>query len=124
MNAAELRNRTKQYALRIMKVVEALPTSIRGRVVADQLMRSGTSVGANYRAVCRARSRKKFTAKLGVVIEEGDESAFWLEVTIESGLLSERRLGPLLKEADELVAIMTAARKTAERRAARPKSKG
>jgi four helix bundle protein len=124
MNAAELRNRTKQYALRIMKVVEALPTSIRGRVVADQLMRSGTSVGANYRAVCRARSRKEFIAKLGVVIEEGDESAFWLEVTIESGLLSERRLGPLLKEADELVAIMTAARKTAERRAARPKSKG
>jgi four helix bundle protein len=107
-----------------MKVVEALPTSIRGRVVADQLMRSGTSVGANYRAVCRARSRKEFIAKLGVVIEEGDESAFWLEVTIESGLLSERRLGPLLKEADELVAIMTAARKTAERRAARPKSKG
>jgi four helix bundle protein len=124
MNAAELRNRTKQYALRIMKVVEALPTSIRGRVVADQLMRSGTSVGANYRAVCRARSRKEFIAKLGVVIEEGDESAFWLEVTIESGLLSEKRLGPLLKEADELVAIMTAARKTAERRAARPKSKG
>lgn len=124
MNANELRNRTKQYALRIMKVVEALPNNIRGRVVADQLMRSGTSVGANYRAVCRARSRKEFVAKLGVVIEEADESAFWMELTMESGMLSEKKLGLLLREANELVAIMTASRKTAQRRAVRAKAKG
>jgi four helix bundle protein len=120
MNATELRNRTKQYALRIMKVVEALPNNVRGRVIADQLMRSGTSVGANYRAVCRARSRKEFIAKMGVVIEEADESAFWMEITMESGLLSEKRLGSLLQEANELVAIMTASRRTASR----SKSKG
>jgi four helix bundle protein len=107
-----------------MKVVEALPHSTRGRVVADQLMRSGTSVGANYRAVCRARSRKEFISKLGVVIEEGDESAFWLELTIESGLLSAKRLAPLLQEANELVAIMTASRKTAGGRTARTMPKG
>jgi four helix bundle protein len=74
MKPAELRDRTKRFALRIMALVEALPRSIRGRVVADQVMRSGTSVGANYRAVCRARSRKEFISKLGVVIEEGDEA--------------------------------------------------
>ena len=124
MTPDELRNRTKQYALRIMKAVEALPNNIRGRVIADQLMRSGTSVGANYRAVCRARSRKEFIAKLGVVIEEADESAFWMEVTVESGLLPEKRLGALLKEANELVAIMTASRRTAECRAARRKVNG
>src|SRR5262245_49659806 len=104
-----------------MALLEDLPRTIRRRVVADQVMRSGTSVGANYRAVCRARSRKEFIAKLGVVIEEGDEAAFWLEVTIESGMISAKRLSPLLQEANELVAIMTAARKTAQRRGPRPK---
>jgi four helix bundle protein len=106
-----------------MKLVDALPNTTRGRVVADQVMRSGTSVGANYRAVCRARSRKEFISKLGVVIEEADESAFWLELTVESGLMSQRRLGQLLAEANELVAIMVSSRRTAQRRAAKPKAR-
>jgi four helix bundle protein len=78
MNAVELRTRTKQFTLRILKVVAALPENAQGRVIAYQLMKAGSSVGANYRAVCRSRSRKDFINKLGVVIEEADESAFWL----------------------------------------------
>lgn len=125
MDKAELQRRTKQFALRVMNLIEALPTTIRGRVIADQLMRSGTSVGANYRAVCRARSRKEFIAKLGVVIEEADESVFWLDLIIESNLLKAVRVESLRAEANELVAIMNAARKTAVRRASRPnKPKG
>lgn len=83
MNAGQLRTRTKEFTLRVLKVVAALPDYAQGRVVAYQLMKSCGSVGANYRAVCRARSRKDFINKLGVVIEEADESTFWLEVVGE-----------------------------------------
>lgn len=115
VNAAELRTRTKQFALRVLNVVAALPESAQGRVVANQLSKSGTSVGANYRAVCRSRTRKDFINKLGVVIEEADESAYWLEIICESTMLDPRTVGPLLQEANELVAIFTAARKTARK---------
>src|SRR5207248_9624524 len=87
-----------------------------GRALGNQLIRSGTSVGANYRAVCRARSRAEFIAKLGVVVEEADESEFWLELIVESGLLSLRLLGPLRQAASELVAIMVASRRSASAR--------
>ena len=83
-----LKARTKQFALRIFKLVGVLPRTIQGRAVAAQLIRSGTSVAANYRAACRARSQAGFIAKLGVVEEEADESAFWLELIIDSDLLS------------------------------------
>jgi four helix bundle protein len=113
MNEHELQQRTKQFALRVMKLVAALPKSIEGRAIANQLVRSGTSVGANYRAACRARSKAEFIAKLGVVAEEADESAFWMELIIDGNLIDKERVESLLKEADELVAITVASRKSA-----------
>ena len=110
---ADLKARTKQFALRVMKMVDALPRTIQGRTIAKQIIRSATSVAANYRAACRARSRAEFIAKIGVVEEEADESCFWLELIIDSGLLTEERIRPLLSEAGELVAIMAASRKSA-----------
>lgn len=87
MDKEDLKKRTKEYALRIIKLVKALPNTVDGHTIGNQLIRSGMSVGANYRAVLRARSTAEFIAKLGVVIEEADESAFWLEIIIESKLL-------------------------------------
>ena len=94
MTERELLERTKQFALRIFKLVGALPQTIQGKAVAAQLIRSGTSVAANYRAACRARSKPEFIAKLGVVEEEADESAFWLELIIETGLLNQLQSNP------------------------------
>jgi len=113
MTERELLQRTKQFALRIFHLVGALPQRIQGRAVAAQLIRSGTSVAANYRAACRARSKPEFIAKLGVVEEEADESAFWLELIIETGLLSAAKVTPLLTEAGEIVAMMASSKKTA-----------
>jgi four helix bundle protein len=96
-----------------MKLVGALPKTIQGRAIGSQLMRSGTSVAANYRATCRARSKAEFIAKLGTVEEEADESAFWLELIIEGELLTASQVRPLLLEASELVAITAASKKTA-----------
>jgi four helix bundle protein len=123
MNKAELKDRTKQFALRIIKVVEALPNTTAGRTVGNQLVRSGTSVGANYRSACRARSTAEFVAKLGVVVEESDESAYWLELIAESKMLKQQLLQPLLQEANELTAIMVASRRSALRKIANRKSK-
>ena len=113
MTERELLQRTKQFALRIFKLVGVLPQTIQGRAVAAQLIRSGTSVAANYRAACRARSKPEFIAKLGVVEEEADESAFWLELIIETGLLRPAKVTPLLTEAGEIVAMMASSKKTA-----------
>jgi four helix bundle protein len=115
MDENELKQRTKQFSLRILKLVAALPKTVEGRAVGSQLVRSGTSVGANYRAACRGRSKPEFIAKLGTVEEEADESAFWMELIVESGLLEKRRVEPLLQEANELVAIIVASRKSATR---------
>ena len=123
MNELELKQRTKQFALRVMKVVGALPEDSVGRAIGNQLIRSGTSVGANYRSACRGRSKAEFVAKLGVVVEEADESVFWLELIIDGKLLTKQRIEPLLKEANELTAIMTAAHKTAQSSIQNPKSK-
>ena len=119
MNEREMLGRTKQFALRIMKLVGALPKSIQGRAIASQLMRSGTSVAANYRAACRARSKAEFIAKLGTVEEEADETAFWLELIIEGSLLNASQIQPLLTEASEIVAITAASKKTASATLAR-----
>lgn len=115
MNEEELKKRTKQFALRIMKLVAALPKSIEGRALGNQLIRSGTSVGANYRAACKARSKAEFIAKLGIVEEEADESAYWMELIIEGELLKKELVQSLLDEANEIVAIMAASRKSASR---------
>ena len=113
MTTDELKARTKEFALRVIRLVDALPTSVKGRAIANQIMRSSTSVAANYRAACRARSRAEFIAKIGVVEEEADETAFWLELIIDSKIRSKTQIEPLLKEAGELVAIMAASRKSA-----------
>ena len=113
VRTADLKTRTKQFALRVMKLVDVIPRTIQGRAIAKQIIRSATSVTANYRSACRARSRAEFIAKIGVVEEEADESCFWLELIIDSGLLTEERIRPLLGEAGELVAIMAASRKSA-----------
>ena len=112
----QLRIRTKQFALRVLKMFQALPKSDEARVIGRQVLRSGTSVGANYRAVCRARSRKEFISKLAVVIEEADETVFWFELLIEGGIVPGRRLAALLAEAVELLAIFAASSRTAKNR--------
>jgi four helix bundle protein len=116
MNSAELRTRTKAFALRVVQAFRRLPRSEEARVIGRQLLRAGTGVGANYRAVCRPRSDADFIAKLGIAIEECDEAAFWLEVLIDSGIVSGRVVGPLLREADELTRIFVASRETVRRR--------
>src|SRR3954470_11874005 len=114
MNPLELKQRTKTFALRIIKMSRTVPKSDdAGRVMAKQIIRSGTSVAANYRATCRARSKAEFIAKIGTVEEEADETALWLELLAESGIVAARKLSALLQEANDLTAIMAASRKTA-----------
>jgi four helix bundle protein len=112
MTEMELKQRTKTFARRVLRLIEALPASRSGRIIANQLGRSGPSVGANYRAVCRARSAADFYSKLGIVEEEADESAFWLELVEEERLLPPLKVLPLREEADALTAIMVSSRKT------------
>ena len=113
--SAELQSRTKQFALRVLVLIDRLPNTIGGRVLANQLARSATSVGANYRAACRARSRAEFASKLGIVAEEADESLYWLELVRDGKFLLEKKIASLLAEADELTAIFTSGRRSALR---------
>jgi four helix bundle protein len=115
MNADDLKNRTKQFALRILKLVAALPKTVEGRAIANQLVRAGTAVPANYRAACRGRSKAEFIAKVCIVEEEADESAFWMELIIEGGLLKQQAVESLLAEAIELTKIMAKSRISASR---------
>ena len=115
MDADELKNRTKRFALRVLKLAAALPRTIEGNAIRGQLVRAGTSVGANYRAACRGRSKAEFAAKIGTVEEEADESAFWLELIIEGGFLKTTQVEALLDEANELTRIMASSRITASR---------
>lgn len=105
--------RTKAFALRVMKLVEALPKGVAWRTIGHQLLRAATSVGADYRAAQRGRPKAEFVAKLRIVLEEADECCYWLELVIEGGLLPARRVSELLSEADELTAIFVTASKTA-----------
>jgi len=123
MDKTELKKRTKSLALRIIKLVNALPKNNICQVIGNQLLRSGTSTAANYRAVCRSRSRADFNSKIGIVIEEADESAFWLEIIIESQLLKKELVISLLNETNEIVAIMVASRKTSTKNKDNLKSK-
>ncbi|NOT49558.1 MAG: four helix bundle protein [Acidobacteria bacterium] len=115
----ELRDRTKKFAVRIVKLFKALPKTDEARIFGKQLLRSGTSVGANYRAVCRARSHAEFVAKIGVVVEEADETVFWLELLIETEIITATKLGSLLEEANQLLAIMAVSQTTAKRNSPR-----
>ena len=116
MTPDEMKALTKMFALVILKLGDELPKSTAGRVLANQLIRAGTSVAANYRAACRARSRAEFASKIGNVEEEADESAFWLELSKEAGLLAEEKIRPLWQEADALTRIMVASGRTAQPR--------
>lgn len=115
MNEEDLKKRTKSFALRVLKLIDALPNSVAGRTLAGQLARSGTSVGANYRAACRGKSKADFISKLAIVEEEADESEFWMELIIEGEMLKANLVEPLRQEASEIVAIMVSSRKSAAR---------
>ncbi|MGH7496706.1 MAG: four helix bundle protein [bacterium] len=114
MTSEIMKQRTKQFALRVVRVVQSLPERNRvAKVIGDQLLRAGTSVGANYRSACRAKSTADFISMLGTVEEEADESLYWMELLIESGLVKKSRLEKLMKEGDEIVAIVVSSINTA-----------
>lgn len=113
MTREEMKNRTKQYANRIVKLCSALPGNWVAQTLGKQLLRCGTSVGANYRAVCRAKSNSDFINKLRIVEEECDESLFWMELLVDNNLIRPSRLRDLMKEADEILAIIVSSAKTA-----------
>ena len=123
MKPEDLQRRTKRFALRVLRLSVALPNTIEGRTVRSQLVRAGTAVGANYRAACHGRSLAEFIAKLGVVEEEADESAFWMELIIDASLMKESLVEPLRREAEELAKIMARSRITAAKKLSAKKPK-
>jgi len=116
MNPDDFKQRTRAFALRVIRLVKALPKSTVGSVIGRQLLRCGTSVGANYRAACRARSRADFVAKMKIVEEECDESLYWIELLKESGEIEPARLEDLMKEAETILSLVVASIKTARSR--------
>jgi len=115
--AEELKKRSKRFAIRVIRLFQALPRNEVARVLGKQVLRSSTAMAANYRAVCRARSRAEFVAIIGVVVEEADETIFWLELLVESGIVPQRRMAGLLAEATEPLAIFAASQHTARQSA-------
>lgn len=115
MDAKELQSRTKQLGIRIIRLVDSLPRTTTAEVIGNQLLRAGTSTGANYRAACRAKSKKDFIYKLRIAIEEADESLYWLELLIEAGIVQEHLLTNLVTEINEIISILTASANTARR---------
>lgn len=112
----ELKTRTKDFAVRVVRMFQALPAKPDAQVLGKQVLRSGTSIAANYRAACRPRSKREFVARIGVVAEEADETVLWLELLGDTSVMPVSRLQPLLREARELTAIFTASENTAKRR--------
>jgi four helix bundle protein len=115
MDAEALKSQTKEFALRVLRLVSAIPRSSSGEILGKQLIRSATSVGANYRAACRARSKPDFISKITIVEEEVDETQYWLELLMELGIADQREVVTLLEEAKELTASFTASGKIAKR---------
>jgi len=122
MNPQKFRARTRTFALRIIRLSESLPNTPTAHAIRNQLLRSGTSVGANYRAACRAKSRRDFIAKLGIVEEEADETSYWIELLIDTGLINRGRVVDLLQEADEILAMVVSSIRTAKNLQADSKS--
>lgn len=116
MNNEQLKNRTKRFSLSILNLIDKMPNTISNRVVLNQIAKSATSVGANYRAACRSRSDKEFIAKMNIVLEEADESQFWLEIISEMKWIKQSELDDLQKEANELIAIFVSTLKTVNNR--------
>ena len=115
VNEAQMKDRTKEFAKNIIQLCRELPNNREGRLIGDQIFRSGTSVAANYRAACRSRSRAEFVSKLAIVEEEADETLFWLELIKEMKILDKPEVDFLMKESDELVAIIVSSIKTVRR---------
>jgi four helix bundle protein len=113
MNPDEFKTRTKAFALRIIRLAESLPDTPTARVMKNQMVRCGPSVGANYRAACRAKSKPDFISKMGTVEEEADETIYWMELLIDAEIVKRLRIGDLLKEADEILSIVVTSIKTA-----------
>ncbi|MCX5804316.1 MAG: four helix bundle protein [Proteobacteria bacterium] len=116
MNKDDMKHRTKQFALDVIKCVESLPKGKTTDVLGRQLLRSGTSVGANYRAACRAKSTADFISKMGIVEEEADEAMYWMELLIDEGFVDLNSLESLMKEADEILAITVSSIKSTRMR--------
>ena len=116
IQAQQLKERTREFAVSVVKLIRELPDTLEGRRIGGQLFDAATSVAANYRAACKARSHREFVAKIGIVVEEADESEFWLDFIPRISLLSEARVARDLAEASELTAIFTASHKTASER--------
>ena len=119
MNAKDFKERSRQFAIRVISLVDALSQQRSADVLGKQLLRSATSVAANYRAACRARSTAEFIAKMGIVEEEADESQGWIEMIADAGLVKKERVEELIKEAGELTAMTVASIKTARRNKAK-----
>lgn len=117
----QLKGRTKEFAIRIVNLFRALPKTDEARTIGRQVLRSGTSVAANYRAACRARSKAEFISKIGTVVEEADETVLWLELLVDTGIAQESKMKNLLGEANELLAIFAASQNTAKRNRGRTK---
>ena len=115
MNQKEMKRRTKEFAKDIIRLCRKLPNNREGRLIGDQIFRSGTSVAANYRSACRGRSKAEFISKLSIVEEEADETLFWLEVIKEMKIFNYEKLDELMKENDEIIAIVVASIKTAKK---------
>lgn len=115
MNEEQMKQRTKEFAKRIIKLCRQLPNNTEGRLIGNQLFRSGTSVGANYRSACRARSRADFISKLSIVEEEADESLFWLEIIKEMEILYAPFMDSLMAENNEIITILVSSIKTSKR---------
>ena len=116
MDSKEMKGRTKDFAVRVINMVDQLPKSRAASVISNQILRSATSIGANYREACRARSHKEFISKLAVAEGEADETLYWLELTVEAGMMKKELLADLLKEANEILAILIASGRTAKSR--------
>ena len=116
MNPEELKIGTRAFALRVIRLAESLPDSPTARVIRNQILRCGSSVGANYRAACRAKSKPDFVSKMGTVEEEADETIYWMELLVDTGIVNRRRAADLMSEADQILSIVIASIKTAKRR--------
>ncbi|HEV7747455.1 MAG TPA: four helix bundle protein [Pyrinomonadaceae bacterium] len=122
MNPEELKTRTRGFALRIIRLAESLPETPTGKVIRSQLIRCGSSVGANYRAACRARSRADFVSKMGIVEEEADETIYWMELLIDAAIVKRSRIADLLDEANQILSIVISSIKTARGSRTTPQS--
>jgi four helix bundle protein len=114
MNQEQMKVRTKEFAKQVIALCRQLPATQEGRLIRGQFFRSGTSVGANYRAACRARSRPDFISKIGIALEETDESLYWMEILSENKIMNSKLLAALMKESKELIAIFVSSLNTAK----------